>query len=129
MATAVPRTGMGTAMGMGGIVGRAGIPEGKATATIYGLIREQKYADAVGLLNVELQNFPRSRAALSLLGYCYYYLQDFRAATQVSSRLRGSGHQPVLGACEVTCVREEGALRRWWRACAGQQAFSSSCSR
>lgn len=87
MATAVPRTGMGTAMGMGGIVGRAGIPEGKATATIYGLIREQKYADAVGLLNVELQNFPRSRAALSLLGYCYYYLQDFRAATQTYEQL------------------------------------------
>jgi len=35
------------------------------------------------LLNIELQNFPRSRAALSLLGYCYYYLQDYRAATQV----------------------------------------------
>ncbi|CAE7850955.1 ttc30a [Symbiodinium sp. KB8] len=72
---------------MGGIAGRAGIPEGKATATIYGLIREQKYADAVGLLNVELQNFPRSRAALSLLGYCYYYLQDFRAATQTYEQL------------------------------------------
>lgn len=63
---------------------RMGIPEGKATSTIYGLIREQKYGDAINLLNAELQNFPRSRAALSLLGYCYYYLQDFRAAALVS---------------------------------------------
>jgi hypothetical protein len=69
---------------MGGMASRMGIPEGKATATIYGLIREQKYGDAINLLNVELQNFPRSRAALSLLGYCYYYLQDFRAAALVS---------------------------------------------
>jgi len=74
---------MATGIGMGAMSGRGGIPEGKATATIYGLIREQKYGDAVGLLNIELQNFPRSRAALSLLGYCYYYLQDYRAATQV----------------------------------------------
>ena len=36
---------------------------------------EGKYADAVRVLQLELQNFPRSRAALSLLGFCYYYLQ------------------------------------------------------
>ena len=39
------------------------------------VFREGKYADAARGLSAELQNFPRSRAALSLLGYCYYYMQ------------------------------------------------------
>jgi tetratricopeptide repeat protein 30 len=67
-------------------------------ATIYGLIRDGKHAEAAKILHVQLANFPRSRAALSLLGHCYYqmqvsiralfvckiglhiYMQDFRSA-------------------------------------------------
>ena len=45
------------------------VPEGAYTATVYGYIRDHNYGDAVKVLNLELQNFPRSRAALSLLGY------------------------------------------------------------
>jgi hypothetical protein len=39
------------------------------------LCSDGKYAEAARALAAELQNFPRSRAALSLLGYCYYYMQ------------------------------------------------------
>jgi tetratricopeptide repeat protein 30 len=62
----------------GGGAGR--IAEGNKTATIYGLIRDQKYAEAIKILNQELANLPKSRAALSLLGYCYYNMQDFPTA-------------------------------------------------
>merc|ERR1719409_744196 len=63
------------------------IPEGQYTATIYGYIKEQKYDEAARTLQFELQNFPRSRAALSLLAYCYYYMQDFRNAAQTYETL------------------------------------------
>lgn len=33
------------------------------------------------------QNFPRSRAALSLLSYCYYQMQDYKAATTMYEQL------------------------------------------
>lgn len=87
---AVPGTAIGTAYGLraGGAGGAAtGPQEGNYTATIYGLIREQRYADAARILSMELQNFPRSRAALSLLAYCYYYMQDFRSAALTYEQL------------------------------------------
>uniref|UniRef100_A0A7S1G6M3 Tetratricopeptide repeat protein 30 n=1 Tax=Bicosoecida sp. CB-2014 TaxID=1486930 RepID=A0A7S1G6M3_9STRA len=86
--TAMPGTSIpGTSMG-GGAGGAFGaVAEGSYTSTIYGMIREGKYADAIRLLNLQLQNFPRSRAALSLLGYCYYYLQDFGNAAQAYEQL------------------------------------------
>ena len=56
------------------------VPEGKYTETVYTMIKEQKYADAIKILDIELQSFPRSRAALSLLGHCYYMLQDYANA-------------------------------------------------
>ena len=36
---------------------------------------------------MQLQNFPRSRAALSLLGFCYYHTQDFVQAASTYERL------------------------------------------
>ena len=41
---------------------------GSYTTTIYGHIRDQEYDEAVRILQLELQNHPNSRAALSLLG-------------------------------------------------------------
>eukprot|EP00128_Syssomonas_multiformis_P009164 Colp12_sorted_trinity150504_noHs@33263 len=58
------------------------IKEGQYTATIYTLIKEQKYGDAVAILTQELQSFPSSRAALSLLGFCYYHMQDYISAAE-----------------------------------------------
>lgn len=55
---------------------------GNKTGLVYSLIRDQKYGEAIRLLNVELQNFPKSRAALSLLGYCHFFVQDFQAAVE-----------------------------------------------
>jgi tetratricopeptide repeat protein 30 len=62
--------------------GRFSNLEGKFTSTVYGLIRDQKYADAIKILTYQLQLFPRNRAALSLIGYCQYYMQDFLASAQ-----------------------------------------------
>ena len=45
---------------------------GQYTSTVYGAIKEGRYAEAIQILEFERQNFPRSRAALSLLGHCYF---------------------------------------------------------
>ena len=58
------------------------IPEGERTKTIYTLIKDQKYSEAIQYLNYELQFTPRSRT-LSLLGYCYYMKQDFSNACKM----------------------------------------------
>uniref|UniRef100_A0A452IBU8 Tetratricopeptide repeat protein 30 n=1 Tax=Gopherus agassizii TaxID=38772 RepID=A0A452IBU8_9SAUR len=61
--------------------------DGEFTAAIYGLIRAGRFAEAVGILGSELQSSCRSRAGLSLLGYCYYQLQDFAAAAECYEQL------------------------------------------
>lgn len=66
---------------------RSGIPEGTYTETIYGLIKEQKYAECAHILSIERQSFPRSRAALSLLAYCQYQMQDFTSAASTYEQL------------------------------------------
>ncbi|KAG2521541.1 hypothetical protein BBO99_00005559 [Phytophthora kernoviae] len=60
------------------------------TSTIYGFIRDQKYEEAVRILQIELENHPHSRAALSLLGYCYYHLQLFHQAVGMYEQLCAS---------------------------------------
>ncbi len=91
MQTARPiRTGVATSAG-GRISttsrGSAPIPtnlyqvqEGRYTQTIYNLLADGKLTDIVRILNTELHSRPRSRAALSLLGYCYFHLQNFANA-------------------------------------------------
>eukprot|EP00607_Mallomonas_marina_P006679 CAMPEP_0182438006 /NCGR_PEP_ID=MMETSP1167-20130531/85362_1 /TAXON_ID=2988 /ORGANISM="Mallomonas Sp, Strain CCMP3275" /LENGTH=649 /DNA_ID=CAMNT_0024631147 /DNA_START=218 /DNA_END=2168 /DNA_ORIENTATION=- len=66
---------------------RQSLPVGQYTATIYGAIKDGQYMDAIGILQFELQNFPRSRAALSLLGYCYYRVGDFQSAVVAYEQL------------------------------------------
>ena len=63
------------------------IPEGQYTATIYTYIREQRYDEVIKHLSVELQNFPKSRAALSLLAYSYYHQQDYANAAECYEQL------------------------------------------
>lgn len=48
------------------------------------------------------QNFPRNRAALSLLSYCYYQMQDYKAATTMYEQL-----VKVCPSVEEYKVREE----------------------
>lgn len=57
-----------------------GIPEGAYTSTIYGLIRDRRFKEAINILSAELPSNPKSRAALSLLAYCYYNIGDFVSA-------------------------------------------------
>uniref|UniRef100_A0A8D3AUD4 Tetratricopeptide repeat protein 30 n=1 Tax=Scophthalmus maximus TaxID=52904 RepID=A0A8D3AUD4_SCOMX len=45
------------------------------------------YVDAIHILNGQLQKHTKSRAALSLLGYCYYHLQDFSSAAESYEQL------------------------------------------
>ena len=63
------------------------VAEGQYTETVYSHIKDKKYEEVIRLLSVELQNFPRSRAALSLLGHCYYMMQDFLNAVQMYEQL------------------------------------------
>ncbi|GAB1599298.1 tetratricopeptide repeat protein 30A-like isoform X1 [Argonauta hians] len=63
------------------------IKEGEYTSTIYGHLRDQRYTDAVRLLNHQLEAHPTSRAALSLLGYCHFHLQSFVEAADCYEQL------------------------------------------
>ncbi|KAM3928059.1 intraflagellar transport protein 70A isoform 2-T2 [Leptodactylus fuscus] len=63
------------------------IKDGEFTATIYKLIKEGRYGEAVQILSIELQKQYRSRAGLSLLGYCYYQMQDFVNAADCYEQL------------------------------------------
>ncbi|XP_038161619.1 tetratricopeptide repeat protein 30A [Cyprinodon tularosa] len=63
------------------------IKDGEHTATIYGLIRDCQYVEAIQLLNGQLQKHTKSRAALSLLGFCYYHIQDFSSAAECYEQL------------------------------------------
>ena len=63
--------------------------DGQYTTTVYTCIKEQQYQEAIEILQLELQNFPRSRAALSLLGYCCYMIGDFPSAVIFYEQLVG----------------------------------------
>ncbi|XP_055507199.1 tetratricopeptide repeat protein 30A isoform X1 [Leucoraja erinacea] len=63
------------------------IKDGEYTTTIYKLIRDGRYGEAIHVLNNELQKHAKSRAALSLLGYCYYQMQDFLNAADCYEQL------------------------------------------
>ncbi|XP_064618669.1 intraflagellar transport protein 70A-like [Lineus longissimus] len=62
--------------------------EGEYTATVYGMIKDQRYGEAINILTNQLQTHSKSRAALSLLGYCYYQMQDFVNASDCYEQLQ-----------------------------------------
>jgi tetratricopeptide repeat protein 30 len=62
---------------------------GSFTIMVYGAIKEMRYDEAISILESELQSLPRSRAALSLLGYCYYKVAKFTTAAECYERLVG----------------------------------------
>ncbi|KAJ1328844.1 tetratricopeptide repeat protein 30A [Batrachochytrium salamandrivorans] len=53
----------------------------ESTLTLYSLIRDGRFQDVIRILSNEIQVAPASRAALSLLAYSYYHVQDFHAAS------------------------------------------------
>ncbi|XP_024127614.1 tetratricopeptide repeat protein 30A isoform X2 [Oryzias melastigma] len=63
------------------------IKDGDYTATVYKLIKDSQYGEAIHILNAQLHKHNKSRAALSLLGFCYYHLQDFSGAAECYEQL------------------------------------------
>ncbi|XP_037544378.1 tetratricopeptide repeat protein 30A [Nematolebias whitei] len=63
------------------------INDGEYTATIYNQIKDRKYVEAIHILNGQLQKHTKSRAALSLLGFCYFHIQDFSNAAECYEQL------------------------------------------
>ena len=57
------------------------------TSIIYGHIKDKEYKAAAKILERETQKFPRSRAALSLIAFCYYHDQDFVRAANAYEKL------------------------------------------
>jgi hypothetical protein len=51
------------------------IKDGEYTKTIYSMIKESRFNDAIAALSYIYDSHPTSRAALSLLAYCYFYTQ------------------------------------------------------
>lgn len=56
------------------------VQEGKYTQTIYTLIRDRKYKEVIKIVSTYLDTDPHNRAALSLLGYNHYMLEEFENA-------------------------------------------------
>ncbi|KAL5103544.1 Tetratricopeptide repeat protein 30A [Taenia crassiceps] len=65
----------------------AQISEGSYTSTIYSYIKEKKYNEAIEVLNLQRYAHPNSRAALSLLAFCYFQKQDFVQASDCYEQL------------------------------------------
>nr|XP_033785865.1 tetratricopeptide repeat protein 30A isoform X1 [Geotrypetes seraphini] len=63
------------------------IKDGEYTAVVYRLVKDGRYGEAIQILSSELQKQSRSRAGLSLLGYCYYQMQDFVNAADCYDQL------------------------------------------
>jgi tetratricopeptide repeat protein 30 len=78
-----------TTSGGGTTLGRiqTQIQEGNFTSVIYGHIRDHQYDEAVELLTAQLEEFPRSRAAMSLMAYCYYHMGDFHSCARLYEQL------------------------------------------
>ena len=57
------------------------IKDGEYTSTIYTLIKEQRFHEAIAILTFIYDSNPSSRAALSLLAYCHYYMQVYTIST------------------------------------------------
>ncbi|KAI5061927.1 hypothetical protein GOP47_0022466 [Adiantum capillus-veneris] len=100
---------------------------GNLTALVYGYIRDSLHTKAINVLEEKLLWFPDSHAALSLLGYCHYYLGDFCTAASAYEKLvqlqpMEQKHQiylaqslykaSMLGASEKACLVVNGQCER-----------------
>eukprot|EP00090_Calanus_glacialis_P007636 TRINITY_DN16078_c0_g1_i1.p1 TRINITY_DN16078_c0_g1~~TRINITY_DN16078_c0_g1_i1.p1 ORF type:complete len:651 (-),score=100.98 TRINITY_DN16078_c0_g1_i1:140-2092(-) len=63
------------------------IKDGEYTSTIYTLIKEQRFPEAIAILSFIYDTNSTSRAALSLLAYCHYYMQDYVSAANCYEQL------------------------------------------
>ncbi|XP_051478762.1 tetratricopeptide repeat protein 30B-like [Apus apus] len=87
----------------------APVPDGQYTAVVYGLIGGGRHGEAVSLLSRGLQKSCRSRAGLSLLGYCQYQLQDFAAAAECYEQLAALHPElPAYRLCQAQALCKAG---------------------
>eukprot|EP01025_Chloroclados_australasicus_P031802 TRINITY_DN3218_c0_g3_i1.p1 TRINITY_DN3218_c0_g3~~TRINITY_DN3218_c0_g3_i1.p1 ORF type:complete len:225 (-),score=21.59 TRINITY_DN3218_c0_g3_i1:131-805(-) len=63
--------------------------QGQYTQVIYSKIKDGKLEEAIEILRQKLQESPDNRAALSLLGYCFYQLGNYEEAGQMYEKLTG----------------------------------------
>jgi tetratricopeptide repeat protein 30 len=80
--TARGKTGVysGTSIGQGlAPTSLRQIPEGKITSTIYSFIRDSRFQDVIKILSNE-NTTVKTRPLLSLLGYCYFQVQEYHNA-------------------------------------------------
>lgn len=63
------------------------IKDGQFTLTIYGYLRMKKYSEVIDMLFHQRFMNPTSRAALSLLAYCYFQTHDFVRASDCYEQL------------------------------------------
>eukprot|EP00736_Rhodelphis_marinus_P009329 Rmarinus@m.30146 len=92
------------------------IPDNQLTSTVYTLIKDGKFHDVIAILQHQLQQFPHTRASLSLLGYCYYQLQDFENASKMYERLvkeypNVEEHKVYYAQCLYKCARYQEAQK------------------
>ncbi|KAK2727001.1 intraflagellar transport protein 70B-like [Artemia franciscana] len=60
---------------------------GSYTKVVYTLIQEKNFQEVIRIAGRFLAENPRSRAALSLLGFCHYQLQDFQSSAECYKEL------------------------------------------
>ena len=64
------------------------IQDGEYNTTIYTLIKNHDYTDAIDILLQQYESsYSKSRATLSLLGYCYYHIEEFAKASEMYGQL------------------------------------------
>ncbi len=63
------------------------IPPGQMTAVVYTLLGNKQYDEVIRILGAELQNFPESRAALSLTAYAHFASEGYGPAAAYYERL------------------------------------------
>ncbi|KAL0231608.1 hypothetical protein GEMRC1_011012 [Eukaryota sp. GEM-RC1] len=84
--------------------------DGDLTSHVYGLIQEQRYHELIPVLDYQLQRFPESRAALSLLAYCHYMIQNYESAASVYEQLHQLYPEPSYKLYQAQSLFKSGFL-------------------
>ncbi|XP_015914325.1 intraflagellar transport protein 70A [Parasteatoda tepidariorum] len=95
------------------------INDGEYTKVIYGMIKEGLFKEAIAVLNQQFQANPNSRAALSLLGYCYYFTQDFVNASNC--------YEHLTSVCPEVDDYKLYYAQSLYQACFYQEAMKVTC--
>ena len=92
------------------------VKQGDYTKTIYTWIKDEEYTKAIQFLSEKQIMYPNSRAALSLLAYCYYHTQEFNSAANCYEQLSTicpdvSEYKSHLALSLYQCCKYEAAMK------------------